>query len=81
MAKKKATSTDVNPRLVLPGHLVQPKSSEAPELVRSVSVVLHLANGFDEVYETDETVKVLPPEELPETLPDDLTPPPVPVED
>lgn len=73
MAKPKPLG-EVDPRQILPGHFIQPKNGEDPEVVRSVSVVLHLANGFDEVYETDEKVKIMPPPAPPEPLPDNLMP-------
>lgn len=48
-----------NPRLVKRGEVVRPKDQDFDEVVRSVSVVLHLANGMDVVYRTDEKVDVV----------------------
>lgn len=55
-----------SPRLVRAGDRVQMKGSQATEVVRDVSLVLHLANGVDEVYKVDEPVLWLPPEEVPD---------------
>lgn len=49
----------VNPRTVFRGDVIVPKGWDKSEAVRSVSIVLHLANGQDEVYTTDETVSRL----------------------
>lgn len=45
-----------NPRLLRRGDVVQLKGQEVSEVVRDVSIVLHLANGQDEVYHTTEEV-------------------------
>ncbi len=53
-------------RWVTRGTIVKPKggNAETGEVVRDVSVVLHLANGQDEVYPANDEVTILPPEDL-----------------
>lgn len=71
----KTKPTEIDPRNVLPGHFIRSRQSGQDEAVRSVSVIVHLANGFDEVYELDERVGIVPPPvEPPEPLPDNLKP-------
>lgn len=70
----KPKPTQIDPRQVLPGHIIRSKTSDSDEVVRGVSVIVHLANGFDEVYEIDETVGIVPPAESPKPLPDNLKP-------
>ncbi len=48
--------------------------SSRTEIVRSVSIVLHLANGQDEVYVSTDQVTVVPAEELPDLIPEDQVP-------
>lgn len=43
-----------NPRLIKTGDLVRTPTGD--EVVRFVTVVVHLANGVDEVYEDTDTV-------------------------
>lgn len=45
-----------HPRLVRKGEVVKIKGTELTEVVRDVTVVLHLANGQDVVYGTNELV-------------------------
>lgn len=47
----------VNPRLVVPGDKIIPKGLRTPEVVRSVAVIVRMANGTDVVYEDGEEVK------------------------
>lgn len=47
----------INPRLVAAGDKIVPKGYRTPEVVRSVSVILHMANGVDVVYEDGEEVR------------------------
>lgn len=49
----------VDPRTVARGMVVWSKDSKRDEVVRDVSVVLHLANGWDEVYSVGEELEVL----------------------
>ncbi len=51
-------------RWITRGSIVKPKNAEGSEVVRGVSVVLHLSNGQDEVYPANEQVTILPPEEI-----------------
>lgn len=53
-------------RLARRGDLVRSKESKTEEVVRSVSVVLHLSNGSSETYDAGEDIGLLPPDELPE---------------
>lgn len=53
-----------NPRLVAAGDKIFPKGRKTAEAVRSVAVIVRLADGTDHVYETDEEVRVAPLEEL-----------------
>lgn len=58
MPKKEAPETK-NPRLVRRGDVVKIKGNEdQSEVVRMVSVVLHLANGQDVVYDVTEDVQM-----------------------
>lgn len=49
----------VDPRTVARGMVVWSKDSKRDEVVRDVSVVLHLANGWDEVYKSNDEIEVL----------------------
>lgn len=51
--------TEIHPQTVLQGQTIRSKETKTDEVVRSVSVVVHLANGTDEVYNDDETVKLV----------------------
>ncbi len=59
----KKTPETRSPRLIRRGDVVQQKGVERSEVVRDVSVVLHLANGQDEVYHVSEAVTLADPEE------------------
>jgi hypothetical protein len=63
------------PRLTRVGDLVQPPDGSEPELVRSVSVILHLANGMDYRYTDEDRVEVLdpPPPEVTEDQVEEAT--------
>lgn len=58
------------PRLVVPGDIIIPKGRQKGEVVRSVSVVLHMADGTDVVYEDDDEVRVAPTDHEPVSLAD-----------
>lgn len=73
-AKTKKVLGEIHPRQILPGHIIHTKETKTDEVVRSVSVVVHLANGYDEMYEEDEMVSVLETPKLPGPLPDNLMP-------
>jgi hypothetical protein len=49
-------------RQVKAGDIVTMKGSKRTEVVRNVTVVLHLANGVDEVHEATDKISVHPPE-------------------
>lgn len=61
-----------DPRMIIPGTTVQRKDGSGPEVVRAVTVVLHLADGTDETYRVGtEEVDVVPePVEVPADLPE-----------
>jgi hypothetical protein len=54
-------------RLIRPGDIIK-RPDETTEVVRNVTVVLHMANGVSDTYESTETVEVTPPEEVPEAV-------------
>lgn len=58
-----------NPRLLRRGDVVKLKGTDQVEVVRNVSVVLHMANGQDVVYDVLEEVEMA---ELEDVDPDDL---------
>lgn len=61
---KQPTTEDRSPRLIKRGDVVRVKGQKNYEPVRFISVVLHMANGQDIVYSTDEKVVLaLNPEE------------------
>lgn len=64
MPKKKAESKHV--RLIRRGDVVKSRQSKTEEVVRGVEIVLHLSNGVSEVYDSDEALSVIPPEDLPD---------------
>lgn len=72
--KAKKVLGEIHPRQILPGHIIHTKETKKDEVVRSVSIVVHFASGFDEMYEEDEMVSVLEPPKLPGKLPDNLLP-------
>lgn len=69
--KKKPKVTEIHPQTVLKGMVVISKDSKKEEVVRSVSVVLNLANGMTEPYHDGEVVKVV--EQEPVEFPKELT--------
>jgi hypothetical protein len=48
------------PRLIVPGDKIIPKGRRTPEVVRSVSIVIHAADGMDYVYADDDEVRMAP---------------------
>lgn len=62
----KPTTTLTNPRRVVQGTVIQ--LQEGSEVVREVSIVLHMANGQDLVFTDDNLVSVLT--EQPQILPE-----------
>lgn len=56
---KKPPVDEVDPREVARGMVVWSKAAKRDEVVRDISIVLHLANGYDEVYTSNEAVEVL----------------------
>lgn len=48
-----------DPRVVRPGDFVVPKGGGRAEFVKSVSVILHLDNGVDEVYRDTEQIQAI----------------------
>lgn len=53
-----------NPRLVVSGDKIVPKGRQRAEVVRSVAVIVRMADGTDHVYESDEEVRTAPDTEL-----------------
>lgn len=55
MAAKKPTPVERHPKLIRAGDLVGNRLNKKmpPQIVRSVTVVLHLVNGLDEYYSAD----------------------------
>lgn len=70
MAKAKVKPTEVHPQTLLKGQVIRSTISKTDEVIRSVSVVVHLANGMDEVYNDGDIAKVVPvdPVDFPEEL-------------
>lgn len=50
----------VHPQTILRGNTVRSRESKTDEIVRSVSIVVHLANGMDEVYDDTDEVQLVP---------------------
>lgn len=73
MARTKAV--EVHPQTVLKGQTIRSKDTGKDEVVRSVSVVLHLANGYDEAYDDGESVQLVEAErvEFPKELIDGIS--------
>lgn len=57
MAKK--VRRQINPRSVSVGDRVKVKSSARLDKVKSISIVLHLENGIDDVYRDEETITII----------------------
>lgn len=54
-----ADTRGYNPTEVRPGMRVMSKDETYDEIVRNVTVIVHLANGMDERYELSEIVQVV----------------------
>ncbi len=65
------TTTKIHPQTVLPGNTIRSKNSKTDEVVRSVSVIVHLANGMDEVYDDTDPITRVEVERV--SFPNDLT--------
>lgn len=64
MATKKVEVTEISPREVRKGEIILLKGTQMPEAVRSIEVVLNMANGQALVYDVSEKVeKVTNPDE------------------
>lgn len=71
MPPKKPQVNKKDPRMAVRGQVVWSKQAGVDEVVRGVSVVLHLANGTDEVYKVgEEEIEVLAEQPQPLTLTD-----------
>lgn len=57
-ASPKPTARSINPRLIKRGDLIKTETGLV-EVVRNVSIILHLANGADFVYRDENPVEVL----------------------
>lgn len=53
-------------RFVRRGDIVRTKNGENEEVVREVSIVLGLSNGANEIYQSTESVEIIPPEVIEE---------------
>ncbi len=69
MAKAKAKNEKVSVRLIKRGDVVILRDGKE-EVVRDVQVVLQMANGSNEVYVPSDKIEVLPPEVLPDLIPE-----------
>lgn len=69
MTKAKKTATEpeeINPRFVRRGDIIEMEGIEGNEVVRDVTIVIHMANGMDYQVKPDKKVKRLPPEDFSE---------------
>lgn len=67
MSAKKAETVKVekvNPRFIKRGDIIQQEGIEGSEVVRDISIILHMANGMDVIYKANATVDRVPPEDL-----------------
>ena len=62
MARSKPKTVERPAQHAYKGLVIRSRDFKQEEVVRSVSIVLHLANGSDEVYEQDEMMQVLDPQ-------------------
>lgn len=66
MPKTRAPDDTKSVRLVRRGDIVRSTTSKTEEVVRGVSVVVHLSNGVSETYDATEEIGIFDPDKLPE---------------
>lgn len=54
----------VNPRFIKRGDIIEQEGIAGSEVVRDISIILHMANGMDVTVKANDTVSRIPPEDL-----------------